>query len=120
MGHDPDHPIAKMIRAELNVTLSTDDPTFFRTDIGREYAEALPAMGFGPDIARRITVAGLDAAWCPGEQKKERLRRRLHHPDPRPRHATRRVQRATAHRRLITARADGPGASHRSPPPPGG
>ena len=29
----PEHPIAQMIRAGLNVTLSTDDPTFFRTDI---------------------------------------------------------------------------------------
>ena len=69
----PDHPVAQMIRAGLNVTLSTDDPTFFRTDIGREYAEALPAMGFGPDVARRIALAGVEAAWCAPEQK-ERLR----------------------------------------------
>ena len=54
----PEHPVARMIRAGLNVTLSTDDPTFFRTDIGREYAEALPAMGFGPDVARRSRWPG--------------------------------------------------------------
>ena len=65
----PEHPVARMIRAGLNVTLSTDDPTFFRTDIGREYAEALPAMGFGPDVACRITLAGVDAAWCPAAQQ---------------------------------------------------
>lgn len=70
---NPQHPIARMIRAGLNVTLSTDDPTFFRTDIGREYAEALPAMGFGPDVARRITLAGVDASWC-APDRKERLR----------------------------------------------
>ena len=69
----PDHPVAQMIRAGLNVTLSTDDPTFFRTDIGREYAEALPAMGFGPDVARRIALAGVDAGGC-GPEQKERLR----------------------------------------------
>lgn len=69
----PEHPIAQMIRAGLNVTLATDDPTFFRTDIGREYAEALPAMGFGPDVARRIALAGVEATWCPPEQK-DRLR----------------------------------------------
>jgi adenosine deaminase len=69
----PDHPVARMVRAGLNVTLSTDDPTFFRTDIGREYAEALPAMGFGPDVARRIALAGVDAAWCTPEHR-ERLR----------------------------------------------
>ncbi len=69
----PDHRIAQMVRAGLNVTLSTDDPTFFRTDIGREYAEALPAMGFGPDVARRIALAGVEAAWCTPEHR-ERLR----------------------------------------------
>jgi adenosine deaminase len=69
----PDHRIARMVRAGLNVTLSTDDPTFFRTDIGREYAEALPAMGFGPDVARRIALAGVEAAWCTPEHR-ERLR----------------------------------------------
>lgn len=65
----PEHPVARMIKAGLNVTLSTDDPTFFRTDIGREYAEALPAMGFGPDVARRIAMAGVEASWCPPERK---------------------------------------------------
>jgi adenosine deaminase len=65
----PDHPVAQMIRAGLNVTLSTDDPTMFRTDIGREYAEALPAMGFGPEVARRIALAGVAASWAPPEVK---------------------------------------------------
>jgi adenosine deaminase len=70
---NPEHPVARMIRAGLNVTLGTDDPTFFRTDIGREYAEALPAMGFGPDVARRIALAGVDATWL-APDRKERLR----------------------------------------------
>jgi adenosine deaminase len=65
----PDHPVAQMIRAGLNVTFSTDDPTFFRTDLGKEYAEGLPAMGFGPDVARRIALAGMQAAWCSPERK---------------------------------------------------
>jgi adenosine deaminase len=69
----PEHPIAAMIRAGLNVTFSTDDPTFFRTDIGQEYVVALPAMGFGPDVAKRIALAGVEAAWCPPAQK-DRLR----------------------------------------------
>jgi adenosine deaminase len=70
---DTEHPIARMIRAGLNVTLATDDPTMFRTDIGREYAEALHAMGFGPTVARQVALAGVEAAWCPPEQK-DRLR----------------------------------------------
>jgi adenosine deaminase len=69
----PEHHIARMIRAGLNVTLSTDDPTFFRTSLGREYAEGMPAMGFGPDVARAVTLAGLEASWC-DEARKQRLR----------------------------------------------
>lgn len=66
---DPQHPVAQMIRAGLNVTFSTDDPTFFRTDLGREYAEGLPAMGFGPDVAKRIALAGIEASWAPPARK---------------------------------------------------
>ena len=69
----PEHPVARMIRAGLAVTLSTDDPTFFRTDIGREYAEALPAMGFGAEDGARIALAGVEAAWLPPDRK-DRLR----------------------------------------------
>ncbi|MDE3205756.1 MAG: adenosine deaminase [Acidobacteriota bacterium] len=61
----PSHPIASMVRQGLNVTIATDDPTFFSADIGREFAEVLPAFGFGPDVARRLALAAIDAAWCP-------------------------------------------------------
>jgi adenosine deaminase len=65
----PDHRIAQLIRAGANVTLSTDDAVFFRTDIGREYVDALAGMGFGPDVAKRISLAGVEAAWCDDAQK---------------------------------------------------
>jgi adenosine deaminase len=66
---DPAHRIAAMVRAGLPVSLSTDDAVFFRTDIGREYREALPAMGLGADHARRIALAGFDAAFCDDDTK---------------------------------------------------
>ena len=69
----PDHRIAELIRAGANVTLSTDDAVFFRTDIGREYVEGLAGMGFGPDVAKRISLAGVEAAWCDDAQK-DRMR----------------------------------------------
>ena len=65
----PDHRIASMIDGRLNVTFATDDAVFFRTDIGREYTDALTPMGFGPDVAKRISLAGASAAWCPPEQR---------------------------------------------------
>ena len=70
---EPDHRIARLIRAGANVTLSTDDAVFFRTDLGREYVEGLGGMGFGPDVAKRVSLAGVEAAWC-DEAQKARLR----------------------------------------------
>jgi adenosine deaminase len=65
----PDHRIARMIRAGLTVTLSTDDAVFFRTDIGLEYTAALPAMGLSLDDATRLARAGFAAAWCDDVQR---------------------------------------------------
>ncbi|MWV58990.1 adenosine deaminase [Rathayibacter sp. VKM Ac-2754] len=66
---DPSHRIAAMVRAGLRVTVSTDDAVFFRTDIGREYREALPALGLSVDDACTIALNGVEAAFCPPEQK---------------------------------------------------
>lgn len=66
---DPDHRIAAMIRAGLRVTIATDDAMFFRTDIGREYREGLTALGFGADVAARIALDGVDAAWCDDDER---------------------------------------------------
>ena len=65
----PDHRIALMVRAGLNVTFATDDAVFFSTDIGREYREAIPAMGLTRMDAARIARAGFESAWCSDDQK---------------------------------------------------
>ncbi|MFT4306705.1 MAG: hypothetical protein QM604_07420, partial [Microbacterium sp.] len=66
---EPGHRIARMVRAGLRVTIATDDAVFFKTDIGREYTVALPAMGLGVEDAARIARAGFEAAWCDEESK---------------------------------------------------
>ncbi len=71
-GFEPGHRIAQMIRAGLVVTISTDDAVFFKTDIGREYTVALPAMGFELADAARLARAGFEAAWC-DEASKARM-----------------------------------------------
>ena len=65
----PDHRIAQMVRAGLKVTFSTDDAVFFSTDIGREYREAIPAMGLTRMDAATIARAGFESAWCSDAQK---------------------------------------------------
>ena len=57
------HPIGDMIAAGLRVTLNSDDPTMFHTDIGREYVELCTARDYGPDQVRAFVLGGVDAAW---------------------------------------------------------
>jgi adenosine deaminase len=57
------HPIKDMVAAGLQVTVNSDDPTMFHTDIGREYVELCTALDYGPAQVRAIVLAGVDAAW---------------------------------------------------------
>lgn len=66
---DPDHRLARMIRAGVRVNISTDDAVFFRTDLGREYREGLVALGVDAATARRLALNGIDAAFCSPEEK---------------------------------------------------
>lgn len=70
---DEAHRIRAMIDAGLSVNVSTDDAMFFRTDLGREYREGLAAMGVDAETAKRISLAGIDAAFC-DDVEKDRLR----------------------------------------------
>lgn len=66
---DEDHRIARMIRAGVNVNISTDDALFFRTDLGREYREGLVAFGVDAATARRLALNGVEAAFCSDDEK---------------------------------------------------
>jgi len=66
---DPQHRIARMIEAGVQVNVSTDDAVFFRTDLGREYREGLVALGVDAPTARRIALNGIDAAFCSDDEK---------------------------------------------------
>ncbi len=70
---DERHPIARMIRAGLAVSLSTDDQVFFQTSLAQEYRHAGLGMGFGPDVIERIVLDSIEASWL-GRERKARLR----------------------------------------------
>jgi adenosine deaminase len=57
------HPIKDMVAAGLNVTVNSDDPTMFHTDIGREYVELCQALDYDTEQVRRFALAGVEAAW---------------------------------------------------------
>jgi adenosine deaminase len=47
----------------LKVHLNSDDPTMFRTDIGKEYVDFVGQNHYGPDVARMLVLNGVDATW---------------------------------------------------------
>jgi len=63
------HPIRDMVAAGLRVTLNSDDPTMFHTDIGEEYVRLCTALDYGTDQVETFALAGVDAAWLDDDDR---------------------------------------------------
>jgi len=66
-----EHPFKRLMEEGCLVTLSSDDPPFFATSIGKEYERVSRAYGWGEDILRQITINSLKAAFCDDELKEQ-------------------------------------------------
>jgi adenosine deaminase len=70
---DPDltkHPIVEMDDEGLRITLNSDDPPMFHTDIGEEFARMVPAAGWDPAKVRKLCLTAVDGSWMsPDEQR---------------------------------------------------
>jgi adenosine deaminase len=69
-----DHPLPRLAKAGVRVTLGSDDPPYFGASIGGEYAVCRERFGFDDDALRAITRTAIDAAFCE-ESLKGRLTR---------------------------------------------
>ena len=67
------HPVRQLIDAGIVVTLSTDDPSLFRTSLSREYVRARRWGALTVDELRGIAVNGIEASFA-SELEKQRLR----------------------------------------------
>ena len=65
-----------MVEAGLPVTLNTDDPAMFHTDLTHTYATVLAGCGWGWEQARAFSLAGVDACWLEDDDKRA-LRQRF-------------------------------------------
>ncbi len=54
-----DHPLKKLSKAGVPVTLNSDDPPFFNTDLTGEYIQAHEEMGFSIDELWEMNLNGL-------------------------------------------------------------
>ncbi|MGD0782163.1 MAG: adenosine deaminase family protein, partial [Candidatus Aminicenantales bacterium] len=59
-----DHPAADFLRRGIKISLSTDDPTLFGTDLAGEFDSLVRTFGLSKDEVRRLLLNGVDAAWC--------------------------------------------------------
>jgi adenosine deaminase len=55
--------IARMVELGLRVTLNTDDPAMFKTDIGHTYRALFARHGWDRARAVELSLAGVDACW---------------------------------------------------------
>lgn len=71
-----DHPIARLADAGVRVTVSTDDPPFFHTNMTREYDRLAQAFGWAEAEFTQMNLWAVDAAFC-NDSTKTRLRKEL-------------------------------------------
>lgn len=65
------HPFQKLKEAGCVVTLSSDDPPFFATSIGKEYERVAAAYGYTDEDMKQITRNSIEAAFCEDELKEK-------------------------------------------------
>ncbi len=64
-----DHPIDRLRRAGVKVTVSTDDPPFFHTTLDREYRALARTFDWDPDIFAELNRTAMDAAFCASDTR---------------------------------------------------
>ncbi|MGC2420338.1 MAG: adenosine deaminase [Candidatus Acidiferrales bacterium] len=69
-----DHPLPKFLEQGLSVTLSTDDPGLFHTDLCTEYSHAA-SLGLSNHQLLRLAGESFTAAFLPPVEKRELLAR---------------------------------------------
>lgn len=63
------HPFAALRDAGVAVTLNSDDPPYFHTDIAREYEIARTHFGLDDDALRDVTRTAITAAFVDGDTR---------------------------------------------------
>ena len=67
----PDHAIKQMADLGLKLTINTDDPPMFNTDLANEYRLLVENMGFGPKQLKQLALNSIDGAWIDESEKRQ-------------------------------------------------
>jgi aminodeoxyfutalosine deaminase len=68
------HPLPRMLSAGVPITLSTDDPGMFATDLNTEYALASEVFGLNEPELAQVARTGIEASYCDDEMRSALLR----------------------------------------------
>ena len=68
---DPGHAVRRMIDLGLCVTINTDDPPMFGTDLGREFALCVTAMGLTAEELKACALNSIAGSWLEETAKRE-------------------------------------------------
>jgi adenosine deaminase len=69
-----DHPLPKLLREGLCVTINSDDPPMFDTTLTDEFLRAAEAFGFEREDVRQLSLNAARAAFVSDERKAELVR----------------------------------------------
>ncbi len=64
-----EHPVRRYFDAGLMVTLNSDDPAMFESDLQDEYRLAHDAFGFTPEHLRELAANSVEASFLPAPRK---------------------------------------------------
>jgi adenosine deaminase len=63
------HPLPRMLQADLNVTLNTDDPSVSRIDLTHEFKLAHEDLGLPMNVLKRSILASASASFLPDKER---------------------------------------------------
>ena len=69
-----EHPLPQLLAAGIPVTLGSDDPPLFGTELIAEYERCMEAYGWDEDVVRGIVRTGIEHSFAPNALKAELLR----------------------------------------------
>lgn len=61
--------IGRMAAAGVQLTLNTDDPAMFHTDLAHTYRHVLDGLGWSWEEVKRLSLAGVEACWLEAAAK---------------------------------------------------
>jgi adenosine deaminase/aminodeoxyfutalosine deaminase len=64
-----DHPLRRYFDAGLLVTVNSDDPAFFGSDVANEYLLAHTEQGFSRNELRQLAANSISASFLPEPEK---------------------------------------------------